>query len=136
MISVNDLEQVAKARLEDSLVLAVYGRYDGSVYLCGYALEIALKVRICKLHGRSDFPEDKPEFRFYKLEKWQTHNLKELLKLSGLEPVFKTNSIYSKKFSVISDTWDVGYRYKKSSVDEITALGMIEANETLLAVIL
>lgn len=134
MISVNDLEQVAKARLEDSLVLTGYGRYDGSVYLCGYALEIALKVRICKLHGRSDFPETKAEFT--NLEKWKTHNLKELLKLSGLETVIKTDPKYSSRYSHVLYNWGVDYRYKKLSADEVKACDMIEANEILLGVIL
>ncbi|NJL60118.1 MAG: hypothetical protein HC887_11260 [Desulfobacteraceae bacterium] len=136
MISVTDLEQVAKDRLEDSFTLAVYGRYDGSVYLCGYALEIALKVRICKSNGRSDFPENTHEFKSHGLKDWRTHDLRKLLRLSGLEPIFRTDRIYSEKFSYISDKWDVDYRYKRSIADELAAFDMIEANQILLEVIL
>lgn len=42
------LTKIARARIEDAKVLVHSKRYDGAVYLCGYAVEIALKVRICR----------------------------------------------------------------------------------------
>jgi len=48
MIVVSDLRKIARARLEDAAVLCEAGRYDGAVYVCGYAVEIALKARICR----------------------------------------------------------------------------------------
>lgn len=35
MISDSDLKQVAQARLEDSIILALNDRYEGAIYLCG-----------------------------------------------------------------------------------------------------
>jgi hypothetical protein len=146
MISVTDLEQVARARLEDSFVLAGYGRYDGSVYLCGYALEIALKVRICKLYGRSDFPEDTAEFKTHNLKNWQTHDFGKLLNIIhsksvnlnilSLQDIIQNDPKYFIKYSFISSIWEVDYRYKKLRANDITAYDMIEANEILLGIIL
>ncbi|RCR70169.1 HEPN domain-containing protein [Larkinella punicea] len=43
-----DLKRIAQARLHDAKVLLDAGRYDGATYLCGYAIELGLKLRICK----------------------------------------------------------------------------------------
>jgi HEPN domain-containing protein len=47
-MSLVDLTNLAKARLEDAELLNTHGRYDSAQYLCGYAVELALKTRICK----------------------------------------------------------------------------------------
>ena len=52
MILVAELDGLAAARLEDAKVLLASGRYDGAVYMCGYAVEIALKARICRMPAR------------------------------------------------------------------------------------
>jgi HEPN domain-containing protein len=56
MISRVELRRVARARLADAEALAKAGRYDGAVYLCGYAVEIGLKCRICRTLKWADFP--------------------------------------------------------------------------------
>lgn len=48
MIARSDLTSTARAHLADARLLARNGRYDGAVYVCGYAVEIALKARICR----------------------------------------------------------------------------------------
>lgn len=62
MISVDDLRAIAKARLEDAAVLAGKQRLDGARYLCGYAVELTLKARICATLNWSGFPETRSEF--------------------------------------------------------------------------
>ena len=49
------------------------GRYDGSVYLCGYVIELLLKARICKTLNWDGFPSDSKEFQ--NLNNFKTHNL-------------------------------------------------------------
>ncbi|NLJ29092.1 MAG: HEPN domain-containing protein [Deltaproteobacteria bacterium] len=49
MIAINDLRKIAQARFKDADVLLKAWRYDGAIYLCGYAIELALKARICKI---------------------------------------------------------------------------------------
>lgn len=53
--------------------------YDGSRYLAGYVLELALKARICRILDFEEYP-DSGEFR----RLYATHDLDQLLKLSGL----------------------------------------------------
>ncbi|MDG6028095.1 MAG: HEPN domain-containing protein [Candidatus Brocadia sp.] len=33
------------------------GLYDGSCYLAGYVIELALKARVCKILDMTDYPE-------------------------------------------------------------------------------
>ena len=48
MILVAELDSIARARIEDAKALLTAGRFDGATYLCGYAVELALKSRICR----------------------------------------------------------------------------------------
>jgi len=48
MIPVSELDHIAVARIEDARVVFDAGRFDGAIYLCGYAVEVGLKARICR----------------------------------------------------------------------------------------
>ncbi len=88
MISTADLKLIARARLKDADVLFRNKRYDCAVYVCGYAVEVALKARVCQTLSWAGFPETNSEFAQYK--SLQTHNLDTLLHLSGIEAAIKT----------------------------------------------
>jgi HEPN domain-containing protein len=62
VIPASTLRNIAAARLEDARQLFVAGRFDGAAYLCGYAVELALKARICDTLAWSEFPETAKEF--------------------------------------------------------------------------
>src|SRR6266705_3045443 len=83
MIPTADLKSIARARLNDAKVLLKGRRLDGAVYLCGYAVEMALKARLCRTLKWSGFPETGAEFQG--LQSIKTHNLEILLRLSGVE---------------------------------------------------
>lgn len=83
MKSVRDLRSISKGRLRDAEVLLGARRFDGAVYMCGYAVEIALKARACNALGWRGFPESSKEFEG--LQSFRTHNLELLLHLSGAE---------------------------------------------------
>src|SRR6266699_6922413 len=87
MIVPNVLKSISRARLRDAKVLLTAKRYDGAVYLCGYAVELALKARICKTLRWAGFPELQHEFKG--LGSVKTHDLEVLLKFSGIEPRIK-----------------------------------------------
>src|SRR5947209_20526615 len=89
MISVAELDNIARARIEDAKVLLTAGRYDGATYLCGYAVEVALKARICRTLNWTEFPSTGNEFQAYR--SFQTHELDVLLRLSGQEARTKQN---------------------------------------------
>jgi hypothetical protein len=65
MIAVAELDSIAAARLEDARVLLAAGRFDGATYLCGYAVEVALKARICRVRHWSELPSTGSEFQAY-----------------------------------------------------------------------
>jgi len=87
LILPSELRAIAKARLRDAEILLSARRYDGSVYLCGYSVEIGLKARICRSLKWDGFPSTNKEFEG--LHNFRTHKLDVLLHLSGAEKEIK-----------------------------------------------
>jgi hypothetical protein len=116
MIPQTDLDNLAAARLEDAQALLTTGRFDGAVYLCGYAVELKLKSRICRTLGWAGFPSTRGEFDGY--QSFRTHDLDVLLRLSGIESQVKSR--YIAEWSVVA-TWEPELRYRlaASSVDAV-----------------
>ena len=106
MIDRKELKEVAKAKLKDAEVLYQNKRYDSAYYLVGYAVELALKARICRTLKWSGFPETGGEFK--NLQSFKTHNLEVLLKLSGVEEKIRTN--YISEWSIVLE-WNPELRY-------------------------
>ena len=82
MLTIAKLRALSEARLEDARALLVAGRNEGAIYLCGYAIELALKARICETLNWSRFPETGKEAADYR--SLRTHDLEVLLHLSGV----------------------------------------------------
>jgi HEPN domain-containing protein len=83
MIARTELRKIARARLRDAEALLGAERYDAAVYLAGYAVEIALKARICRTLRWDVFPSTVTDFKGY--HSFRTHDLDTLLSLSGAE---------------------------------------------------
>ena len=83
MLTPAQLKTIATARIDDAQALFDNSRYDGAVYLCGYAIELALKCRVCTTLNWLDFPESPKEFGG--LASLKTHDLKTLLRFTGVE---------------------------------------------------
>ena len=129
MVPINDLRKIAKGRLIDAETLFRAGRYDGAIYLCGYAVEIALKARICRLLKWSGYPSTTGEFRGY--QSFRTHDLVVLLHLSGAESKIKTK--HFAEWSVVA-TWKSDVRYR--SIGSATAqdvTDMIKSARTIVS---
>jgi hypothetical protein len=107
MISKNDLKRAAVDRLADATVLTINGRYDGAIYLCGYAIELALKARICTTLKWAGFPETRGEFENY--QSFKIHKLDVLLHMSGVEDKVKTS--YPSEWAVVAK-WSPEMRYR------------------------
>jgi len=87
------LQELARLRLREAEALYKARLYDGSVYLAGYAVELGLKARICRILGLKEYP----------LELGQTfkvHNLAQLKTLAGL-----TCEIDASKNKDLFDNW-------------------------------
>jgi hypothetical protein len=109
MIAQADLKAMAREKLRDAQALFRAGRYDGSIYLSGYAMELILKARICQTLRWPGFPETKGEFENY--QSFRTHNLEVLLHLSGIEDRIKQH--YLSAWSVVSG-WKPEIRYQRA----------------------
>ena len=131
MINVAELDNIARARIEDAKALLAAGRFDGATYLCGYAVEIALKARICRTLNWPEFPSTSGEFQAYR--SFQTHELDVLLRLSGQEGRIKQNHFALWNAVAI---WKVESRYNVvGTVQQADAAAMIQAAEEILAVL-
>ena len=133
MIARRDLETIARSRLREAKVLFRSGHYDGAAYLCGYAIELALKVRICRHLKWNGFPENRGESKWASALK--IHDLDALLELSGVQA--RIRSTYVGEWSIIYDTWTPEMRYQViGSSNAATTLPMIQAATTLLRTLL
>lgn len=132
MITRADLTQTARSHLSDARLLAGRGRYDGAVYLCGYAIEIALKARVCRTLKWEGFPSTAKEFEFVKSV--QTHNFEALLRFSGVEGRIKP--ALSAEWTVAAK-WSPEQRYHPvGTKTDADAREMITVTRALLAVLL
>ena len=132
MIARADLEKTARAHLRDAVILSRNRSYDGAVYLCGYAVEIALKARICQTLRWAGFPPTPSEFQYVKSV--QTHNFEALLLFSWMETRIKP--ALATDWSLVK-TWTPEQRYNPVGTQTAAdAAGMIAATRTLLKVLL
>ncbi len=128
MIPENELRRIAADRLKDATALLNAKRYDGATYLCGYAVELTLKARICKTLKWLEFPSTNKEFENYK--SFKVHNLDVLLHLSGQEEKIKTR--FFAEWSSVAQ-WDPTSRYQSiGTVNKTDAEDMINATKTLI----
>ncbi len=123
-LNTKDLNTLAEERLEDAKALLAAKRFWGAVYICGYAVELALKAKICKTLDWDNYPEN--------IKDLKTHKLDVLLLFSGAEKLISKN--YKGEWSVVQK-WDPEKRYSTVPVDLDAATGMIKATETLLSIL-
>ena len=131
MIPVSELDHIAVARIEDARVVFDAGRFDGAIYLCGYAVEVGLKARICRTLNWAEFPATGGEFQAYR--SFQTHELDVLLRLSGQE--IRIRRDHFEIWNAVA-VWSVDLRYHAVGTSgQQDALSMIKSAEELLAVL-
>ena len=128
MISKAVLKSLIVRKLEDARVLLNNERYSAAIYISGYALELALKYRICRLMKfTAGFPENKLDFNLYysdtkklllrstirELRDIRHHNLPVLLRYSGEQVNIETHFI--QEWNFVKD-WSPEMRYDNSIV--------------------
>jgi HEPN domain-containing protein len=119
-----EIEKIVEARLKDAEVLLKASRFDGSVYLCGYAIELGLKARICETLKWNEYPTSG------KYSTFKTHDLDVLLHLSGIEDTVKLN--YMTEWSIVAQ-WNPEARYETiGKVKEADAKDMLESAKELI----
>lgn len=127
MITIAELQKLSLDRLKDAKALYQAERYDGAFYICGYAVEIALKRKICMTLGWPGYPDGKKEFE--KLQSFKTHDLDMLLHCSGIENFIKTE--FFSEWSIIN-SWTSEIRYSTKTKPMQTVKLLLESAETLL----
>ena len=58
MLGRTELRRIAKSHLHDADVLLVGDRYDGAIYLCGYAVELSLNSQDLQNLEMGNFSHD------------------------------------------------------------------------------
>ena len=123
-VSVNrrEFQVLSRIRLREARALAKLGMHHGAYYLAGYCIECALKACIAKATRRHEFPDKKRADLSY------THNLRDLLRVAGLEKTqeqaAQRDPVFLKKWDIVP-LWSERSRYVTSSAE--TAWELIEA---------
>lgn len=127
-----ELKKIAKSRLQESEILFSNRKYDAAVYLCGYAIELALKARICKTLKWTEFPNASVK----NPQTFKTHHLITLLALSGIGDKVKSTCLAEWTVVTQGINWDPELRYQKiGSYTRIDAANMLSAVKTLLKIL-
>lgn len=134
MLSLKELTSLAKNKIKDAEALYSKKRFDGSIYLCGYAIEISLKKSVWQEIRKKGFPENKDEFSL--LNKIKTHDLEYLLKNSGKESLIKGVPANLSDWSIIVQ-WNSEFRYSRSGTKtKMDAINMIDSTKRITNIIL
>lgn len=149
MISKPVLRELINLRLRDAEALLEKRRYHSSIYMAGYAIEIALKYKICKMYFfTKGFPETKAEFELYypsegskknlrqaikKIQEIRHHDLSKLLFYSGTEVKIKLSLLNEWNLIV---NWSPEMRYKINVVKKAEASTKLNAVKSILKGIL
>ncbi|UOD33031.1 hypothetical protein INH39_16170 [Massilia violaceinigra] len=108
MLTIADLEDLARTRLHEATALLIARQFDGAAYLSGYAVELILKARICVNLDWLGYPESRKEFENY--TSLRTHDLEILLDLTGLQKNVRNK--FGAHWSNVCD-WSPEERYRQ-----------------------
>jgi hypothetical protein len=121
MATRRELQKLACLRPKEAEALYAAGCYDGSAYLCGYVVELALKAAVCATLGVDEYPEARLRGAF------KTHDFDDLKLLAGMDQVFASaGPSLLINWSVASE-WRPERRYQVGSYDQASALKILDA---------
>jgi HEPN domain-containing protein len=98
-----ELRRLSQTRIKEASVLLDHEYYEGAVYLAGYAVELALKEIITKTHEWDTFGREASR-------DFLTHKLEDLLRLSGIQRRFRSDSANVRAWSKLK-SWGPDNRY-------------------------
>ncbi|RYY07214.1 MAG: hypothetical protein EOP43_03925 [Sphingobacteriaceae bacterium] len=149
MILLETLKELIKQKLTDAAILQKNDRYDTAVYIAGYAIEMALKLKICKLFKLNQgFPENKHEFNIYQknvqsqillagaitqIKDIKHHELSKLLFFSGVE--YQIRLKFLDEWNLVA-IWNPEMRYRYPDLSKTNCLTRLEATRILIENIL
>ncbi len=115
------LELATRSRewLHDARLLHDAGRFESAIYLCGYAVEFALKARICRHLNWPSYRDDLPGMR--------SHNVTNLLSFTGI-----TEESLDTEWNTVAK-WNPESRYRGGiEATNGAAAAMIHATEIVI----
>lgn len=128
MIPIQSLKYLINNKIKDAELLFHSKSYATAIYIAGYAVEIALKYKIClTLQFNTGFPETPQELNNYlqqlnrniaqplniNIRQIKNHNLSTLLFYSGIEARIK--NLFLNEWRIIN-AWNPEDRYKKKRI--------------------
>jgi len=132
MLTPDDLYKLAKSRFKEAKTLTADNKPDGAVYLCGYALELMLKRKICLILDWDGFPENNPEFKKENVNSFKSHDLETLLHLSGVKKQLYNNTSIEASWR-IAKQWKSENRYRRiGEIKQADAEATIEATRKVI----
>lgn len=123
-INASDLKRLAKARLDDAIILYKQQRYEGAIYLCGYAVELALKYKICQRLGWNKYLPAK----FDNDRTFYTHKLEDLKFLSGMQDIFDDQNTPLWAYWSTMTSWNEQLRYNVAPKSKNDARASLRAS--------
>lgn len=115
-----DLQRLSRMRQLEAQVLLNAGHFAGAYYLLGYAVECALKARLCKKVKHHDFPDRDLALKSF------THDLQALINTAELktelDAEIKANPQFRLNWGVVAE-WSESSRYA-TSITEVEARGL------------
>jgi HEPN domain-containing protein len=115
----NDLRRLARIRLKEARALLKAKCFDGAYYLCGYAVECALKACIAKATRRSEFPD------LDRVRGSYTHDLIALVKQAKLETPLQNEAASDPDFNrngAVAAKWSEKARYAEHAAKKAREL--------------
>lgn len=120
--SFDNLKALAQIRFRDAEILLQAERFSAAYYLSGYSIECGLKAVIARSFRAQVIPS--PRF----VNAIHTHNLGELISLSGLKTALDAAKTVDPQFDAnwaLVSGWKETSRYE--TIDPFTANGMLAA---------
>ncbi|MGH9440079.1 MAG: HEPN domain-containing protein [Terriglobia bacterium] len=116
-----EFQNLTVERFEDAEALLKCGRYACAYYICGYAIECALKACIAQRTRAGDFPPKNAQTYY-------SHDLTRLLEIAGLAADYRKEAAadpsFDENWGIVKD-WTEEARYR--SVSERQAARMLAA---------
>jgi hypothetical protein len=97
---------VARLRLEDAAVLLKEKRYNGAIYLAGYAIECQLKFAVCDRRGMVYLPSV-----------LEVHDWDRLVDQAGLAAPLSKQRTIATLYATLSEEWAPLLRYRAANYD-------------------
>jgi hypothetical protein len=124
LVKATVFRQAAIERLQDAKCLHKAGRYQGAIYLSGYALECRLKFSVCATRRLTRIEESKA--------KDLGHDLKKSVAAAGLNEKLSRNDDIRVAFHRVNGQWSTGLRYSGSAGNERESESFINDTTTLM----